>query len=127
MATNNAINNTSFIMVNASTTQQIEAGFLYNITTSDTYTFTLPLTAHVGQMFSIIYTASGGTDADFTIHQNANQYIATAGLGSTTVGIAGYVQSSNWIQYVYDTFICIEENNGWMRFDGGIGEYSAWV
>lgn len=130
MATNNAINNTSFIMVNASTIQQIEPGYIYNITTTDAYSFTLPITAHIGQVFGIIfiYPVSGySNEADFTINQNANQYITKVPGTSTTVGTSGYIKSTNWFPCVYDTFICIEENNGWMRFGGGIGEYSDWA
>lgn len=79
-------------IANGTTTQQASANTIYIPHGTSKTTITLPLDANapVGTLIQVVGEGSGG----WRIGQNASQFIVGIGTFSTTVGTAGYVESS---------------------------------
>lgn len=71
------------------TTQTLQATRTYILHSSSLTTCTLPATANIGDLISIIGEGSGG----FRVSQNASQFIVS-GNASTTTGTGGYIQTT---------------------------------
>jgi len=72
-------------------------------------TFTLPVSAAVGDTFIIV----GGSSGGWIVAQNASQFI-NFGTSSTTTGATGSLASSN--RYDCVTLTCNTTNNGWTAY-----------
>jgi hypothetical protein len=94
----------------------VESGYIANNVAL--VTLTLPASASVGDSITVAGKGAGG----WKIAQNAGQVIR-AGASSTTVGAAGYLQSTN--QYDSIELLCITANTDWVVLTGPQGNITV--
>ena len=94
----------------------VESGYIAN--NAGLVTLTLPASASVGESIAVAGKGAGG----WKIAQNAGQVIR-AGASSTTIGAAGYLQSTN--QYDSIELLCITANTDWVVLTGPQGNITV--
>ena len=97
-------------------TMAVESGYIAN--NAALVTLTLPSTASIGDSVAVAGKGAGG----WKIAQNAGQVIR-AGSSSTTVGVTGYLQSTN--QYDSIELLCITANTDWVVLTGPQGNITV--
>lgn len=100
------------------TTQSMSVDSGYIANNAARVTMTLPSVCSVGDTISVAGSGAGG----WKIAQNAGQVIR-AGSSSTTVGVAGYLESTN--QYDSIELLCITANTDWVVLTGPQGNITV--
>jgi hypothetical protein len=112
-------NPTGYVWTEVTGTTQsmaVDSGYIAN--NAARVTMTLPSVCSVGDTISVAGKGTGG----WKIAQNAGQVIR-AGSSSTTVGVAGYLESTN--QYDSIELLCITANTDWVVLTGPQGNITV--
>jgi hypothetical protein len=112
-------NPTGYVWTEVTGTTQsmaVDSGYIAN--NAARVTMTLPSVCSVGDTISVAGKGAGG----WKIAQNAGQVIR-AGSSSTTVGVAGYLESTN--QYDSIELLCITANTDWVVLTGPQGNITV--